>query len=171
MRANGFNRKRYERERYQRDKAKIQAQRKAHYGTVGNVLCIPAERIPKILQRLYTHVKVDGEHWVWTGALGGQEPWLTPWFFCEGKPRPAARVMWAIHKQVTVSPGERVSRTCDRPYCIAPHHLRIESVTIPKPGESSRDKRRRRILVEAKLAASKFMEWRKHKQIVEEVVT
>lgn len=145
---------------YQRNKQRIQARHKARCAASNPAIEIQEKDRAGVLARLFALTEADGAHWVWVGAMGGSGP--TPIISCTGRVRGAARVSYAAHHNVTVSPSDRVSRTCDRRYCVSPMHLELQAGYYAV-AESGRQKRKARLLVEAKIATAKFMEWRRWK--------
>ena len=49
----------------------------------------------------------------------------------------AHRVAWEIHNDTLLSPGSRVTHTCDNPLCCNPHHVVVQpldKVIVNQPG-------------------------------------
>jgi hypothetical protein len=82
-----------------------------------------AAALASVTQRIWKHIQIDGECWLWTGyTVGGRTPVIQS-LNQEGEHR-AQPVIRVLIEQIEGSPPaeKRVKMTCGRSHCVNPAH-------------------------------------------------
>lgn len=84
------------------------------------------------LDDIKARCRIEGLHWIWTGATSGGVPrvWAPDFTLHEGKPRAQTgkRAVWHVKTGKAIPKGRRVFGNCGDPLCLSPECMTCEQV-------------------------------------------